>query len=66
MLKFRSGFNWIQSFSVFKRERMRWIVWVRYDIEGRSSIQDLEEMRNRYSHKGSECRLKEFGELFPI
>ena len=40
----RSGFNGLQV-QRFQRGEDEVIVWVRYDIEGRSSIQDLEEMR---------------------
>lgn len=44
MAQVRSGFNGLQV-QRFQRGEDEVIVWVRYDIEGRSSIQDLEEMR---------------------
>lgn len=44
MAQVRNGFNGLQV-QRFQRGEDEVIVWVRYDREGRSSIQDLEEMR---------------------
>lgn len=57
MAQVRSGFNGLQV-QRFQRGEDEVIVWVRYDIEGRSSIQDLEEMRI-VTPQGSRVPLKE-------
>lgn len=44
MAQVRSGFNGLQV-QRFQRGEDEVIVWVRYDIEGRSSLKDLESMR---------------------
>lgn len=44
MSQVRAGFNGLQV-QRFQRGQDEIIVWVRYDIEGRSSIKDLDEMR---------------------
>jgi multidrug efflux pump subunit AcrB len=44
MAQVRSGFNGLQV-QRFQRGEDEVIVWVRYDLEGRSSLKDLEEMR---------------------
>jgi multidrug efflux pump subunit AcrB len=44
MAQVRNGFNGLQV-QRFQRGEDEIIVWVRYDMEGRSSIKDLEEMR---------------------
>ena len=44
MTQVRAGFNGLQV-QRFQRGQDEIIVWVRYDIEGRSSIRDLDEMR---------------------
>jgi len=57
MAQVRSGFNGLQV-QRFQRGEDEVIVWVRYDIEGRSSIQDLEEMRI-VTPQGNRVPLKE-------
>ncbi len=57
MAQVRSGFNGLQV-QRFQRGEDEVIVWVRYDIEGRSSIQDLEEMRI-VTPQGTRVPLKE-------
>lgn len=44
MAQVRAGFNGLQV-QRFQRGQDEIIVWARYDIEGRSSIRDLDEMR---------------------
>ena len=44
MAQVRSGFNGLQV-QRFQRGEDEVIVWVRYDLEGRSSLKDLEDMR---------------------
>ena len=44
MAQVRSGFNGLQV-QRFQRGEDEVIVWVRYDLEGRTSIKDLEDMR---------------------
>lgn len=44
MAQVRSGFNGLQV-QRFQRGEDEVIVWVRYDLDGRSSIKDLEDMR---------------------
>ncbi len=57
MAQVRSGFNGLQV-QRFQRGEDEVIVWVRYDLEGRSSLKDLEEMRILVP-SGSRVPLKE-------
>ncbi len=57
MSQVRSGFNGLQV-QRFQRGEDEVIVWVRYDLEGRSSLKDLEEMRILVP-SGSRVPLKE-------
>ena len=57
MAQVRSGFNGLQV-QRFQRGEDEVIVWVRYDLEGRSSLKDLEEMRI-FLPSGSRVPLKE-------
>lgn len=60
MAQVRNGFNGLQV-QRFQRGEDEVIVWVRYDIEGRSSIQDLEEMRI-VTPNGTRVPLKELAD----
>lgn len=60
MAQVRNGFNGLQV-QRFQRGEDEVIVWVRYDVEGRSSIQDLEEMRI-VTPTGSRVPLKELAD----
>lgn len=57
MSQVRAGFNGIQV-QRFQRGQDEIIVWARYDLEGRSSISDLDEMRIT-SPSGARIPLKE-------
>lgn len=60
MAQVRNGFNGLQV-QRFQRGEDEVIVWVRFDLEGRSSIKDLEEMRI-LSPLGKRIPLKELAD----